>query len=667
MTMEPPILRSSTRIELLSDAAGAIKEYKTNKKQELLDRINRSLGEWKSHIQDNKVDTQRNITLRTKERLKEYETTFREFLDEAVEAQALRPVLSETVKLCKELAPQTHVVKLANEALTHAFYAQNSFATVLDWGATYPKTKEVLCESAIWQNHPLMIQLLSAPANHPIHADFCHFLARCATSEDGAIQALSRHLATYFFNQATDTALSGLVNRASPEEKALFFASLQRSELCRTSLSLSASFQSEKWLLSALPMLERLNLREMPGITDEDLLCLAQIKELKSLNLHSALISAKTLQSLATNCPKLEELSLESCSRLRGADLQHLGRCTNLQSILLKQIPKVSDNDLEFLRSLHQLSQITLSYQPDLKGIFLLHLAPAAATLERVSVENCVSVADVDLHTMPPLPKLHTLAITKAKISDTMASALVLLASNARHISFEESRQLTGALLQTVCGCHSLQTLNCSGFKSITDEQFARLHGLLHLEKLNLAASSGFTASAFAHTRLPSLKELDLSRCSSLQEEHLSSLASCAPILQKLNLSSNPALKSGIAFLKQLKELKELILRSSQMADIKDITALANQLEALDLSQNTLSQEAIESSIGALVKLKRLGMLQSAHISDAFLASLAALEALEFLDISHSPKLTTEGIQALQQKNSKLTIIHSLRRTPNNS
>lgn len=273
----------------------------------------------------------------------------------------------------------------------------------------------------------------------------------------------------------------------------------------------------KKLILSALqenPHLQELTLGHC-SLAPEALHQIATLSSLKTLSLSFCNLQDEALIVLST-LPRLRSLGLFGNASLQGEALGSflglvqldLGRCASLTTKALQKI-----SSLQTLEAL-QLPWTTLDKDA------LLGLG-ALSNLLSLDLSWCA------LPTLPPLPSLRELRLGSTALPVGAASFLWartrLVSLDISGCSWPEGEVLVAPL--------SLQALNLSGCKQLTDDLLQKMVGAARLNELNLSGCHQITdATLSSLSGMTSLRRLYLSECPQLtqravqtfREEHTS-------------------------------------------------------------------------------------------------------------------------------------------------
>lgn len=103
-------------------------------------------------------------------------------------------------------------------------------------------------------------------------------------------------------------------------------------------------------LISANPHLETVCLIHAFQVGNYTMESLSKCSELKILELNSHHISDNHVELIATNCPKLKEMSFLSCIKLTDESLEYLQKCNHLQQLEIFNCLNISQKGLDALK-----------------------------------------------------------------------------------------------------------------------------------------------------------------------------------------------------------------------------------------------------------------------------------------------------------------------------
>lgn len=310
----------------------------------------------------------------------------------------------------------------------------------------------------------------------------------------------------------------------------------------------------------------------------------------KRLNMStlSTQVSDGTLMGMM-DCKRVERLTLTNCSKLTDASLQPL---------------------LDGNRSLLALDVTGLDQLTDLT---MMTVADHCLRLQGLNVTGC------------------------RKISD---ASIVAMARNCRHLKrlkFNNCSQLTDTAILTVAA-HSTHLLEIDlyGLQHLESPAITSLlQSCSHLREMRLAHCSRINDSAFLeldsrHT-FDSLRILDLTDCSDLGDKGVEKIVQSCPRLRNLILAKCRQItdRAVLAITKLGKNLHYIHLGHCARITDLSVEALAkscNRIRYIDLACCSMLTDISVMKLAGLPKLKRIGLVKCAGITDRSIYSLAVGE-----------------------------------------
>jgi uncharacterized protein (TIGR02996 family) len=202
----------------------------------------------------------------------------------------------------------------------------------------------------------------------------------------------------------------------------------------------------------------------------------------------------------------LRELALTGCGELTSEHLSVLAQLPNLASLELTECP-LTPAILVQVGSLHGLRRLTLGRCSELRPHNLNHLCELSQ-LSQVILFDCERLTDEWLEALARLPQLSSLRLHSAASTERGLEPLAAL-SNLRALTLDACQSLWGAGFAQFTGLERLVLPH----SPITDEELAGICRLSRLHFLDLTWSRGFNPAGLAGlSRLPELRCLCLSR-----------------------------------------------------------------------------------------------------------------------------------------------------------
>ncbi|CUF53340.1 receptor-type protein kinase, putative [Bodo saltans] len=393
-----------------------------------------------------------------------------------------------------------------------------------------------------------------------------------------------------------------------------------------------------KWI-AVLAQLQRLNLADCSGITDESVPHFNTLKRLTHLNLHSCYdITALGFNELARAVPSLRDLDVSECG--------------------LMTLWEDDDDDDNVIR---------------------IHFEELRQ-LQRLTMYECDLIACDDFRSLGTLQCLTHLDMTKCyKFNDPSTLERIIEAlggdrSVLRHLNLSQcSAVADGSVLAISRLLRQLQQLNISYCDNVTDASLASLSTMESLKELcvvycPLITNSGI--AALAHSSKTSCASLSSSTSSELRRQQQlryfrfacdkvtgGGFANVGELkhLVSLDISCSQIDDRGIGHLHGLHQLLNLNVRlCNKLTDIGIATIATTlcQLRELDVSAcKSISCSRTDTGIiaisSSLHELQVLNLSECAHITDEGIASLTALYRLQHLALNRCEKITDAGLCGL--------------------
>lgn len=308
---------------------------------------------------------------------------------------------------------------------------------------------------------------------------------------------------------------------------------------------------------------------------------------IKRLNLGQlrAEVSDGTLQPLAI-CKRIERLTLPGCSHLTDASLVPMIEGNrSLMAVDLSDLEMITDRSMHAIaKNCYRLQGLNVTGCTGLTDDSMVEVAKNCRRLKRLKLNNCMQLTDLSVtafadncHDMLEIDLLRCVNIT-----DMSVTALI-----------KNGRQL-----------RELRLVNCS---RITDDAFLQLP---------------------SENRYEALRILDLTDCNEIQDAALQKIVAAAPRLRNLVLAKcrNITDRGVMAITKLGKNLHFLHLgHCSQITDygVQALIRHCNRIRYIDFSCcHNLTDDSV-SLLAGLPKLKRIGLVKCANITDASLRELA--------------------------------------------
>ncbi|MBI4905012.1 MAG: hypothetical protein HY820_15350 [Acidobacteria bacterium] len=302
--------------------------------------------------------------------------------------------------------------------------------------------------------------------------------------------------------------------------------------------------------------------------TDADVERLAQLKDLKRLDLSFTYVSDRGVERLQ-QLRQLEELTLDTAEFITDAAISYLRSNRALRRLVLRGTD-VTDISLPYIAVLTELRVLDLSYT--MLGDGGLESLPALAKLEELYLGG-TRITGINFHFLKLLPKLKVLrlggiqrrnggACWTPTITDRDLDPIALLPE------LEELHLGVGLGLGRVGargpGARGEGNCRLTGGIHITDLGVAKLTKLKKLRRLDLSGADITPASATTLTAMPQLERLSLWNCRTMDDAAAAKLD--APrTLASLDLSDTPIGDAAMDALSRLPRLQQLYLTNTRV------------------------------------------------------------------------------------------------------
>jgi Leucine-rich repeat (LRR) protein len=401
------------------------------------------------------------------------------------------------------------------------------------------------------------------------------------------------------------------------------------------------------------------------GISDNGLKSIPDLSKLQVLNLKGTRVTDAGLVHLAC-APALREISLDHTG-IGGAGFAHFKARAELRS-LSANYTAVSDAALAELPGCPNLAKLALVGTPvtdagldnlqtvlSLEAVDLHETDVTSAAVDRFKTARPKAVLEWTSPVAAGEPKTVLPPVPVDKLRSADPNALVKKYEGSIKTDDEEPGKpviavglagsaVTDEELANLRGLKSLQTLDLTGCKNVSDAGLAYLTTLLELRTLRLRGT-GVTGDGLAHLKgLSALTTLELPSAGM-------TLKQLAPVgalksLEHLSITPPPEHDAYLAFMSGFPRLKEINLKDisptpRRLATVGKLTGL----ERLDLESDHVDDRGL-SYLKGLTNLKEL-RLSSELASDAGLQHLGGLTGLKVLELRGS-RFTDLGFQHLR-------------------
>ncbi|PWN26647.1 RNI-like protein [Jaminaea rosea] len=410
-----------------------------------------------------------------------------------------------------------------------------------------------------------------------------------------------------------------------------------------------------------------------------------------------------TLFMYMADCSRLERLAIQDCSNLSDAAIGYvLGHLKNLVSVDLSNLPNVTDETLQAIASnCKRLQGVNLTNCKLITSKGVAALGSSCPLLRRVKLCGCERVADAGLYPMilncPMLLEIDVFQCSA--ISDESVRQIWLSSSHVRELRLAQC----GPLTDMAFPAPARQLTNVRAALDLDQEEERRGHataaaqlgihgsesaptsrgaspaagvgsGSGSLARASLTSSAarlaagGMASSLLGPLRPPKafehLRVLDLTNCSTISDDAIEGIISCAPRIRNLVLSKCTRLtdESVYSISRLRKNLQYLHLgHVSNVTDrsIKHLVNHCTRLRYFDLACcSQLTDAAVEELAARLPKLKRIGLVRVTQITDrAIYALVDRYLTLQRIHLSYCVNISIVSVFYLLERLPKVTHI----------
>ncbi|KAF1843004.1 RNI-like protein [Cucurbitaria berberidis CBS 394.84] len=340
---------------------------------------------------------------------------------------------------------------------------------------------------------------------------------------------------------------------------------------------------------------------------------------------------------------------------------------------------EVSDGTLKPLSGCKRVERLTLTNCTKLTDLSLVAMLEDNRSLLALDVTNVDATTDKTMFALAQhAVRLQGLNITNCKkITDESLEAVARNCRHLKRLKLNGCSQLSDkSIIAFARNCRYILEIDLHDCKNLADESITTLitEGP-NLRELRLAHCWRITDQAFL--RLPSdatyesLRILDLTDCGELQDSGVQKIVYAAPRLRNLVLAKcrNITDRAVLAITRLGKNLHYIHLgHCSRITDtgVAQLVKLCNRIRYIDLACCTNLTDASVMQLAMLPKLKRIGLVKCAAITDRSILALAkpkqvgsggpiAPSVLERVHLSYCTNLTLAGIHALLNNCPRLT------------
>eukprot|EP00798_Chlamydomonas_sp_ICE-L_P021874 gene21874-28906_t len=164
--------------------------------------------------------------------------------------------------------------------------------------------------------------------------------------------------------------------------------------------------------LSGMKLLQEIDLEACLGLTDDGVLPLSGLPNLRIINLGGCreVTGTQSFASIAAHCQHLHTLQLDDCAQICNQALVHVGKITSLQKLSLNACQQVGDEGIMALVCLHKLSTLCFGGLPMVTARSLQHLGQLRY-LKRLALPCCPGVDDSGIQALLHAPSLTSLDV----------------------------------------------------------------------------------------------------------------------------------------------------------------------------------------------------------------------------------------------------------------
>jgi len=327
---------------------------------------------------------------------------------------------------------------------------------------------------------------------------------------------------------------------------------------------------------------------------------------------------------------------------------------------------EVSDGTLQPLSSCKRVERLTLTNCAKLTDLSLVSMLEENRSLLALDVTNVESITDKTMFALAKHAiRLQGLNITNCrKITDEALEAVAKSCKHLKRLKLNGCSQLSDkSIVAFALHCRYILEIDLHDCKNLDDDSITTLitEGP-NLRELRLAHCWKITDQAFL--RLPSestydcLRILDLTDCGELQDSGVQKIVYAAPRLRNLVLAKcrNITDRAVLAITRLGKNLHYIHLgHCSRITDtgVVQLVKHCNRIRYIDLACCTNLTDASVTQLATLPKLKRIGLVKCAAITDRSIWALAkprqvgsngpvAASVLERVHLSYCTNLTLQ-------------------------
>ncbi|KAK1268656.1 F-box/LRR-repeat protein 14 [Acorus gramineus] len=356
------------------------------------------------------------------------------------------------------------------------------------------------------------------------------------------------------------------------------------------------------------------------------------------------------LSVLACHCPSLIDLTLSFCTFITDVGLAHLASCSNMQSLKLNFVPRVSGcGILSLVVGCKNLSSLSLVKCLNVRSVEWLEYLGKLGNLEHLLIKNCRAIGEHDLVRLGPgWNKLKCLEFEmdcNFRYTKAFNKLLILQCESLKELSLVNCIMGPGRGLSCMLGiCEALEKVYLEKCDGVGDSDMVALASKSkRLKSLSLRLSPDFLTLSNDPYGLTddSLKAVACG-CPKLEEFRLAYSYGDFPFFSYLTLD-------GLLSLIQRCPIRVLALECVYFFNDFGMEALcsANLLSTLELVQcQEISDEGIQF-ISRYPLLTALKLSKCLGVTDLGLKPLVGSKKLEVLMVEDCPQISEEGVQGI--------------------
>ena len=360
-------------------------------------------------------------------------------------------------------------------------------------------------------------------------------------------------------------------------------------------------------------------------------------------------------------CDRLERLTLVNCHAISDDALSRVLPCLpNLVAIDLTGVAKTSDTVIAGLAAASKrLQGINLSGCKNVTDVGVLSLATNCPLLRRVKLSGLEQVTDAPVSALAKsCPLLLEIDLNNCKrITDISVRDLWTYSTHMREMRLSQCTELTDAAFPApLRNDNILRTNNPFSLPRPPSEELPPLvlsRPLDHLRMLDLTSCSLITDDAVDGiiSHAPKIRNLVLSKCTQLTDRTVENVCLLGKHLHYLHLGHAANITD-----RSIKSLARCCTRLRYVDFASESHLHFGRLALTLLSDCTLLTDMSVFELASLPKLRRIGLVRVANLTDEAIYALAERHnTLERIHLSYCDQISVMAIHFLLQKLHKLT------------